>query len=1235
MAGWVREATVGKISDTWRKKIDVELFNNKVPPQKDRSQGARRSSVATERKGSNSDSSKEYRGRWNPSEEFPFLRQRSAFFGAMLLGDGLDSREEFARAVIEELLEGYPEDHFEITGDIMDDTDAHNPGQGDSNQNSSEDISKLARAVMAGVPDEPDDENDQNIGDGEGPEDQPARDIGAQARSILTAGEITRGPPLNPCVKYLRLKKCGEYGRDKATVWKSPFWPHLDNREGRKGLLDHQVTAIVWLLSRFLGSLPVLSSYLDLESLRMRRLHRIPDESRTHLQATRYFGGILADSMGLGKTLTTVAFIELLLTHRILKNINRLKNGDSKPILLIAPNPAVGKQWLAEIMGVIDPLIVSHIFLSGPGLDTDTCHRDIRDCGGPRGRTIVYISQEEFISWPLEYSWVWDIDDSRASQAIFIVTMGTWAHRTCKTDEFKFLYSEYTTRGRAFSLVIVDEAHKVKNHNTKNWHSVSLIQRDFTLLITATPVTNSVSDLFALGRLLWPEPEAWLKDKLNCWNVIENKFSKLEDLHKLPVYPSWHQYRLAACRPAVLAKLLHKSEDVKMHSINQIREYLQYFEQLAILKRSPSTILYGDFAKTIRIPLDGLYPNVKTYTVEISTGIYYDCQYQDVHVDLLRKYLRNLQNWRGVSVGPQARTTRKSVVGIGRQFQIASSSLDVYDLNQIIMGNGRDTKVGSIRLMREHKVDVLRLVPLLAVHTDGLGGKGTWKYQRCLEIVTRNSPILRYILRYVRENILTRKAGETIKKLMILEASPIVAFYYELVLQFVGFDCRCMHGGLSPEQRQKLVDSFNSRRHDSCQILIQMYSVGFAGTNLHYACSRVLVASQAHSMQVQMQAIHRVIRIGQRSDVTVHRVKFKNSYHAFVESRQIEKIIPELGTRANGDGERVLVQLLNHFQYEVRNAWNSPEGQQLLEEMDLLADDPVDMLLRLKTQEEEEEGDGGEGPGTQKRSASHSPQREASGGNGSTVAQSKSMKTERNDDVSRHLLPGRRTNAPNAPNDEGARTPAPRHCNGERGWLKRLDSSLSDAQSFLRRRTRNAYYKEFINLPRQAKASFSHKKNNLRRLLTFGHDGSRVPRLRTKRWEVSDLDKSSVLERALELMLRVRIAAGDFAMLPLPTCDVSLAEPNNLQRLRDLLAGVATTHQDVEEERAVVKSRGLDNRQELPNVDLSKSFQDIERQIIQRDMEKPPPTDHGSDDSSGDSSDDDDNEDSLFVHGPE
>ena len=55
-----------------------------------------------------------------------------------------------------------------------------------------------------------------------------------------------------------------------------------------------------------------------------------------------------------------------------------------------------------------------------------------------------------------------------------------------------------------YDMVIVDEAHKLKNHQTKNYAFVQQIKKKFCLLLTATPIQNRIDEIFYLVSLLKP-----------------------------------------------------------------------------------------------------------------------------------------------------------------------------------------------------------------------------------------------------------------------------------------------------------------------------------------------------------------------------------------------------------------------------------------------------------------------------------------------------------------------------------------------------------------------------------------------------------------------------------------------------------------------------------------------------------------------------------------------------------
>ncbi|KAI8959314.1 SNF2 family N-terminal domain-containing protein [Daldinia sp. FL1419] len=1025
----------------------------------------------------------------------------------------LDNQNFAGWAISEALREYSPDTQFQVTGEIM---------QGQSikmSMGKRQVLKKVTETVNTESQCEIDSPNCRKETDGE-----VVEDIGTIAQCIVAASPNSLGPPIEACAMYLQMERCGEYGRNKLSIWRSPLFPRLDGREGRRGFLDNQITAIVWILSRFIGDLQRLKiKRKDLWDPVKLKYVQVPETAiekanRQKLRGPKYRGGILADSMGLGKTLTTIAALDILASQRL--NVPK-ENGKERyrPMLIITPNTIVATQWVDEINMIGSKRGIKQIIISGNGFQK----RDSQD-------RVYSMTRDEFCNkWPPQLSYVWDESSVNAAKTVIITSIDAFAGRTCEhrnckneaekdTKKNKAWVSTYTEMGRQFSVVVVDEAYKVRNTDTRNWRSVALLKRQFTLLLTATPCHNHIADLLGPVQMLWDNAEEHLR-KQNILSEVQEVFRSPQDLKRLDTISPADDRYLMAGSPGLLAKIIYKHRGSPAIDIQETRRFLKYFESLAILRRAPSSRLKLDWENTKEVSLEGLLPFVNNYTVNIQRDEAMDRAYQEIHVDLLMDYINAVSSWGKT----QDAEDLKPVMGLYRSFQLAAASLDVYRLDKLFDLNNFGTKSTDVHAMRKSNINFMHLAPFLLEGHDE-------KPEVALDYVklaVRKSPILRYILYYVKENVLGRNAKGKIKKLLITEQNPMLAYYYELVLQFLLIHCRTLHSGLSHEERRELVADFNSDSEHSCQVLIQMYTVGFAGSNLHKNCSQVLVASQAYSLAVQSQAVHRVIRVGQEFDVNVYRLKVDNSFHSFMESRQVEKILPELGTRAQGTMNDVLVQVLNLFQPEIDDVWKSPEAQELLADCDL-TDYP---------RSENEEPD------------------------------SKRVKLEN----------GKAGQAETAHDDIYTYTDLPLERKRERdvSTIRIFEDGSSD---FLDLKPRAAYYKEFKDFPIEVKGYFSHKKNNIRRMLSYGSVGNNTT---TRVWKVEDLDDSPVLERAMELILRIRLGADNIEMLPLPQINFSLVPADKLKELTGLISRVKVTDQDIQaaqsqaEAKRIRKDKGL------------------------------------------------------------
>ena len=156
--------------------------------------------------------------------------------------------------------------------------------------------------------------------------------------------------------------------------------------------------------------------------------------------------GLLADEMGLGKTLQTLAWLSL----------PRAASGGAEPpsgpALIVCPTSLV-MNWTAEAAKFT------------PWLDTFAFH-------GPDRAAL----------------------EPRIDSADVVVT------------SYSLLQRDFDTvwAGRHFSAVVLDEAQRIKNRQTRNAKTVKLLSSPCRLVLTGTPVENSVSDVWSIFDFLMP-----------------------------------------------------------------------------------------------------------------------------------------------------------------------------------------------------------------------------------------------------------------------------------------------------------------------------------------------------------------------------------------------------------------------------------------------------------------------------------------------------------------------------------------------------------------------------------------------------------------------------------------------------------------------------------------------------------------------------------------------------------
>ena len=81
-----------------------------------------------------------------------------------------------------------------------------------------------------------------------------------------------------------------------------------------------------------------------------------------------------------------------------------------------------------------------------------------------------------------------------------------------------------------FDMVIVDEAHKLKNHKTLNWKFVNSLHKKYCLLLTATPLQNNLRELYNLIAIIHPNLYTDFADFKKRYQIKKHKVGKNKKL---------------------------------------------------------------------------------------------------------------------------------------------------------------------------------------------------------------------------------------------------------------------------------------------------------------------------------------------------------------------------------------------------------------------------------------------------------------------------------------------------------------------------------------------------------------------------------------------------------------------------------------------------------------------------------------------------------------------------------
>ncbi|XP_053145950.1 chromodomain-helicase-DNA-binding protein 1-like [Hemicordylus capensis] len=119
-----------------------------------------------------------------------------------------------------------------------------------------------------------------------------------------------------------------------------------------------------------------------------------------------------------------------------------------------------------------------------------------------------------------------------------------------------------------WACVVVDEAHRLKNQESLLHKTLSEFSADFSLLLTGTPIQNSLQELFALLAFIEPDifPKDQVEEFVHYYHGIEKGSKAARELHSL-----LRPFLLRRVKAEVAAELPKKVEVVLYHGMSALQ----------------------------------------------------------------------------------------------------------------------------------------------------------------------------------------------------------------------------------------------------------------------------------------------------------------------------------------------------------------------------------------------------------------------------------------------------------------------------------------------------------------------------------------------------------------------------------------------------------------------------------------------------------------------------------------
>ncbi|KAM0676382.1 DNA repair protein rad16 [Gurleya vavrai] len=555
-------------------------------------------------------------------------------------------------------------------------------------------------------------------------------------------------------------------------------------------------------------------------------------------------GGILADEMGMGKT---VQAIGLMLADDFV--------GET---LIITPAIALN-QWIFEIEKHA-PFSFEILNYHGRG-KKEILKNNIEIHTNSNTYLENENDNESFL-----------LNDNKILKKIILTTYGTVESEYRKKNGFLF--------EKKFRRIILDEAHYIKDSKSNTSTAIMALNSDFRWGLTGTPVQNRVGDLYSLVRFLRLDPHSfYFCKKCDCKSLKWLNYDKKNENvkrgfctcgHFSASHFSWWNRRIA--NPIKEFGYTKKGKEI-FDNLNKITSHI-------ILRRTKQKL-----EKELGLP-SKIVSVIRNYFSE---------QEKDFYKSL---YTQSQLKFKSYAIKGEINNNYAHIFELLQKMRLAVNHpfLAMKDVNEGIPICGfcneeaNDPIISKCRhiFCREEARSFLSLdntCPVCKVKiTIDLNQEEDFSVKK--SFIQPNHWTSSTKIECLVEELSLLKNKENLTKSIVF--SQFVNFL-ELLrwrLERAGFRCVTIYGSMTLGQRKAAIEAFNTNK----EITVFLISLKAGGVALNLTeASRVFLMDLWWNPAVEEQAMDRIHRIGQHRPIRINRIIIEDSIESRILALQEKK----------------------------------------------------------------------------------------------------------------------------------------------------------------------------------------------------------------------------------------------------------------------------------------------------------------------------------------------------------